>query len=1124
MKKIFLAICFAFLAVNVSAQTDPNRTATTKVSDALALLPAQDGKMYEQLMGDLVSTGDQGLTMLTDMFTDVNNVAVNYALSGWAAYSTKPGNEPARKVFESGVLKALSKSADPEIQAYYIRLLNTTGSDASVPALKGYIGNANLFDPALAALVSIKTPAAKQVIADAVGSPADKVRLAKAVGDAQVEDVEAELLAWLPNSDAKTKQAIYYALSKTGSMASLPVLSKAAASVGYADEPTQAVEAYATLLSRLGTSDKAKIGKEALALIKNAAAKQQYNAALAGFEVYASIYGKEAATQVTKALDSPSRIYRVGVLDIAAADADAGLYQSWLAKAQKTKNPETLADVITMAGLSADASLTAPVAAYIGNNNPEVNIAAMKAASLLGGNDVPAMIATEMGKANSQDVIDAAKQALLSYKGNVNDVVAPLVQSGTEAGQIAALQVLGSRRATEQAAVVMAALASGNAKVSQAAYAALPQVVSQADTRKLFTMLNQADEANLAMLQQAITSSMHGRPTAEQLQAIGAEMQKDPNNLYRYLVPYVQTGDVKALEAVAVIYKNSNVRKDKDAAINAFLAWNGMESAEYLYQIAKEDKSIEALNGYIGLIRKSNLTPENKVIMLNNAMDIASTPAQKEAILRQVGNQPIFQAFILAGKYLGDPNTGVQQRAAEAVMNTALANKAFYGPVVTELLNKASSILNGPDSSYQREAIAKHISELPAAGGYVSMFNGVDLTGWKGLVENPIARAKMTPKQLAEKQKVADETMHREWIVRPGGELVFEGKSYDNICTEKPYGDFEMYVDWKLYPDGPEADGGIYLRGTPQVQMWDIARTNVGAQVGSGGLYNNSRNPRNPSKVADNKLGEWNTFYIKMVGERVTVILNGEKVVDNVILENYWDRKQPIFPIEQIELQAHGTRVGYRNLYINELPRVEPFELSAEEQKEGYKVLFDGTSMHHWMGNTQDYVAEDGMIVLYPSNGHGGNLYTKEQYGDFVFRFEFMLTPGANNGLGIRTPTEGDAAYVGMELQILDDDAPIYSELEEYQYHGSVYGVIAAKRGHLKPMGEWNYEEVSIKGNRIKITLNGTVIVDGDLAEASKNGTLDGKDHPGLLNKTGHIAFLGHGSVVKFKNIRIKKL
>ena len=163
-------------------------------------------------------------------------------------------------------------------------------------------------------------------------------------------------------------------------------------------------------------------------------------------------------------------------------------------------------------------------------------------------------------------------------------------------------------------------------------------------------------------------------------------------------------------------------------------------------------------------------------------------------------------------------------------------------------------------------------------------------------------------------------------------------------------------------------------------------------------------------------------------------------------------------------------------------------------------------------------------MVVTPDKGSGGNLYTKNEYSDFVYRFEFQLTPGANNGIGVHAPLQGDAAYVGMEVQVLDSEHPMYAELQPYQYHGSVYGVIPAKRGYLKPTGEWNSEEIIVKGTMIKVTLNGTVIVDGDYALASKNGTIDHKEHPGLLNKTGHLGFLGHGDVVRFKNMRVKAL
>ncbi|WPR73585.1 DUF1080 domain-containing protein [Algoriphagus sp. NG3] len=190
----------------------------------------------------------------------------------------------------------------------------------------------------------------------------------------------------------------------------------------------------------------------------------------------------------------------------------------------------------------------------------------------------------------------------------------------------------------------------------------------------------------------------------------------------------------------------------------------------------------------------------------------------------------------------------------------------------------------------------------------------------------------------------------------------------------------------------------------------------------------------------------------------------------------------------------------------------------------GFIPLFNGENLDGWVGNKESYHAEDGMIVIDPKGTGGGNLYTEKEYGDFIFRFDFQLTPGANNGLGIHAPLEGDAAYVGKELQILDNTADKFADLHEYQYHGSVYGVLPAKRGFLNPVGEWNTQEVIVNHPHIKIILNGETILDGDYLEASKNGTLDDKDHPGLQRDRGHIGFLGHGDVVRFKNIRIKEL
>jgi hypothetical protein len=218
---------------------------------------------------------------------------------------------------------------------------------------------------------------------------------------------------------------------------------------------------------------------------------------------------------------------------------------------------------------------------------------------------------------------------------------------------------------------------------------------------------------------------------------------------------------------------------------------------------------------------------------------------------------------------------------------------------------------------------------------------------------------------------------------------------------------------------------------------------------------------------------------------------------------------------------AHARKLGPPNASV--MPSA--YVLSKKERKAGFDLLFDGIHIDRWIGNKVAYAVEDGAIVVKPSGGgSGGNLYTEQEYGDFELRFEFMLTPGANNGLGIRTPTKGDAAYVGMELQILDNEAEKYRNLKPYQYHGSVYGVMPAKRGFLKPTGEWNQQTVIAKGSRIQVILNGETILDGDIREASANGTADGNKHPGLLNAKGHIGFLGHGDVVKFRNLRIRSM
>lgn len=196
-----------------------------------------------------------------------------------------------------------------------------------------------------------------------------------------------------------------------------------------------------------------------------------------------------------------------------------------------------------------------------------------------------------------------------------------------------------------------------------------------------------------------------------------------------------------------------------------------------------------------------------------------------------------------------------------------------------------------------------------APDGFEALFNGMDLANWKGLVSDPLKRAKMSSAELAAAQKEADAKMRAHWKVADWM-LKFDGKG-DSLCSLNDYADFELWVDWKIEPKG---DSGIYLRGSPQVQIWDDPE-------GSGALWNNKKNPAKPLVVADKPVGEWNQFRLLMTGKKVTVFLNNQLVVHNVTLENYWDRSRPIFPTGQIELQSHGNPLYFKNVYVRRISR-----------------------------------------------------------------------------------------------------------------------------------------------------------------------------------------------------------
>ena len=406
--------------------------------------------------------------------------------------------------------------------------------------------------------------------------------------------------------------------------------------------------------------------------------------------------------------------------------------------------------------------------------------------------------------------------------------------------------------------------------------------------------------------------------------------------------------------------------------------------------------------------------------------------------------------------------------------------------------------------------------------GYRALFNGKDLAGWRGMgTDNPYQLAAKTEAERAAFFAKNQPGIDAHWKV-VDGVLVNDGQG-PYLTTIEDFGDVELWVDYKTVP---KADSGIYLRATPQVQIWDSTETEkfkIGADKGSGGLWNNSPGApgKDPLALADKPFGEWNRFRIVQVGARTTVWLNDKLVVDNALMENYWDRKRPLLRRGPIQLQTHGGEIQWKNVFVREIGGEEANRWLRDHAGDGFVSLFNGKDLTGWAGATTNYEVVDGAIRC--KAGTGGTLHTKDEYGDFVARLEFRLPPGGNNGLAIRYPGSGDTAYVGMcELQVLDSEHPKYAKLDVRQYHGSVYGVAAAERGYLRPTGEWNEQQVTVKGSRITVELNGSVILDADLATVKD--FMGGKPHPGMNRTSGSFGFAGHGDPVEFRNVAIKRL
>ena len=1107
MKKLFIAILLlALVPFAAGAQDARQRTAETIVADALAQLPAQTPKAFDSLMQELAATGADGIRMMAGMLVPASegkNAVVEYALGGVVSYVSAQGREALAREVRTGLADAVAASTDKPNQAFLLSLLQLCATAQEAPVFVKYAGDDYLADYAVRGLIS--TPGTEATLLALIGeSPAPNALLAYAAAEKGLAAAEPALLKWAadPTADTPARRAVYNALAKCGTHASIATLAAAAKADGYAFTKNDATGAYVNLLARLAAAGEQKALSAAKALQKPALPQ---NVRAAGLEIVLAADAKKRTQTVLAALKDADRAYRCAALDYANAFADEALYAA-LVKKLPSLSDAAQTDVVSWLGARHAASQSAAVVAAMSSPDDELALAAVRAAGKIGGQQALDALIAQLGGAHAKE----ASAALAAFNGKPNAAFVAALD-GDPATQANALKLVAKRRITTAADKVFALLGSGDKAVRTAAYDALAGVTTAGDFDRLCDLLDKAQGDDVKALQAGLRNALAPAAPDMQYKLVAGRMAAAPQKA-RY---YPLLAQAATDEAIGALLKAD----DPKAAFAALLTVKNPVMIDVLYELAGKnpDWTDAAISRYTDFATASDNTPMRKYQLYRKGLEANPSAKTQNKLLKALSKTPVFPALVLAVKYMDAPATA--ETAALVVKTVAAKNPGMGGQTVAAALKKALEVYvelakADADAGYAVDEIKGLMAKLPEAG-----FEPLSLEpeNRKAVVGNPETRKAMKPKALAKAQLEADAAMAQKWSLTDG--ILTAQANAPAIQFPKQYENFEMILDWKT-----PGEAGIAVRAIPQIRLGGVSGT--GMLADDKGVAD-----------ADNRPGNWNTLYVKVVDDRITVFENDVKIVENAVMTNPDMPGEPVGICGCIELIAGAAPVEFRNVYVNELPSTPVFELSAEEAAEGFEVLFDGRSLHKWTGNTTNYVPLNGTIDVTAQYGGSGNLYTKKEYSDFVLRFEFrFIREGVNNGIGIRTPMGVDAAFEGMEIQILDHDAPIYKDIKNYQQLGSVYGVIAAKRVKFPPLGDWNVEEIRAVGDRITVTVNGEVILDGNIREACQGHCvgdpgekgnhymIDHRNHPGLFNKSGHLGLLGHGAGIQFRNLRVLDL
>jgi len=918
--------CFAVLLAACGllalAAAEGPRSLETKVSEILLKFPASNSVEKDNLAASVLSLGPSGIRSVCRRLSPPgkeDDTLARFALDAMAVHVTRPGAEKERKAFAGVLGKALQSAADYEVKAFLIEEIQLTGGNESVDVLRRYLHDGALAGPAARALTAIRTPEAEDALLAALGASSGESRIAviQALGEIQSLQAAGRILPHASSSDESLRKTALEALANIGD----PSYESVLAGMPVASSPAERIRSaslylfYADRLAESGRKDRSlAVSRNLLEKFTGSGEGQVRSQALS---LIFEVLGDAALEDIIKAAASPDKGFRGRAMDLAARIPGEAATATWLAVLPDLPL-ESQAEVISMLGRRGDRSALDAVQGKLKSEERALRLAAIPASAALAGADGLDAIWPLVKTADEQEAA-VIKSVLLRFPPEtVLSRAARMIEEARPHGQAALIDILAEREAREYSGKVLPCAEGTDPVARRAALKALEKVVTPPDIPRIINLLLSTDDnVEILLLQNALAAAANLIADPEtRAEALLEELTITPGGKRADLIrPLARIGGFRALNAVWAETQSKDPHLQA-VALHTLSNWPDASVLDLLFQTARNTEERKyrylALQGIVRLAGTSGFSDKKALGLLKDAMALASESDEKKLVLESLGNIRTAEALMIADRFLDDP--AFRTEAAEVAARVALPAPGFEGLKGLETALILQKVLPFLDDPHDREALDKYIGGLLIREGYAPLFNGKDLSGWKGLVADPVIRAKMNPKKLKKAQAKADADMRLHWKVL-AGILCFDGKGH-SLCTVKEFRDFEMFVDWKI---GPQGDSGIYLRGSPQVQIWDPDQW----PEGSGGLYNNQIHPSKPERPADRPVGEWNTFRIRMAGERVTVHLNGTLVVDNVVMENYWERGKPIYPAGQIELQAHSTPLYFKNIFVKELPEEE---------------------------------------------------------------------------------------------------------------------------------------------------------------------------------------------------------